>query len=196
MNDLTIAFPALPSNSGISTVSFGPRTDEQESAATEALADWAAVAPDLSASVRGLAEQFVALCTGLGALTCRPGCVVDSLEDGGVLFDWNDGQRPILSVMITSRASVAFAGRFINGGKVSGEEPDLIHVEKHLERMMQECGHLSRTIGPSPVLLMRVRDAAAADVRSYSSRQQPTSRCQYSRRMVPPTTILKARGHT
>ena len=196
MNDFSIAVSALPSNSELSIFPFDTRTDAQELAAEVAMADWAAIAPELSAPVRELANQFVALCTRLGALTCRPGCVLDALEGDSVLFDWNDGHRPILSVMITSRARAAFAGRFKNGGKVSGEEPDLVHVEKHLQRMMHECGHPIRTTGPSPVLSMSGRDAVATGVRSYSFRQQTTESFQYSRPMMLQTTIWNAQAHT
>ena len=68
---------------------------------------------------------------------------MDRTEDSSVLFDWNYGHRPILSVLVTLGPKVVYAGRYKNGGKLSGEDPDLSFVTQPLIRMMEECGHQS-----------------------------------------------------
>lgn len=132
------------SDSFIVPVSDAPRVGfGQETAAAEAESDWESIAPELPEEIRRVAAEFVSICKHYDAFQCGSGCVVDRMEDSSVLFDWNDGHRPILSVLVTLGPKVVYAGRFKNGGKLSGEDPDLSFVTQPLIRMMEECGHQS-----------------------------------------------------
>ena len=141
-----------------------------------ARAEWDAIAAHVSEEVRSLAEEFTALCERIGALNCGSGCSVDDMGSDGVLFDWNDGRLPILSVMISSGPQVVYSGKFKNGGRVSGTDYDLSFVAKALTRMMEECGLPVRYTSHSPALWMSGASAAERVVQSYSS--------------PPPTPIL------
>ena len=140
-----------------------------------ARAEWDAIAAHLSEEVRGLAEEFAALCERMGALNCGSGCAVDDMGDDGVLFDWNDGQLPVLSVMISPGPQVSYAGKFKTGGRVSGTDSNLSLVAQVLTRMMEECGFPVQYTSHTPVLWTSVEGAAQAKVvQSYSSLPQTT----------------------
>ena len=163
--------PPEPSSIGVSIPI--PRETELRDAAR---AEWDAIAAHVSEEVRSLAEEFTALCERIGVLNCGSGCAVDDMGSDGVLFDWNDGHLPILSVMIRSGPQVVYSGKFKNGGRVSGTDSDLSFVAQALTRMMEECGLPVRYTSHSPVLWMSGASAAERVVQSYSS--------------PPPTPIL------
>ena len=118
-----------------------PRYVEGETELRDAArAEWDAIAAHVSEEVRSLAEEFTALCERIGVLNCGSGCAVDDMGSDGVLFDWNDGHLPILSVMIRSGPQVVYSGKFKNGGRVSGTDSDLSFVAQALTRMMEEWG--------------------------------------------------------
>ena len=127
----------------------------------DAVVDWNSIAPELPVDVRSFAQEFVALCERLGALHCGSGCAVDNMGDDGVLFDWNDGRLPVLSVLITPGLRVVYVGKFKDGGQVSGDDPSLSFVDRLLVRMMEECGHPIQSIDHSLVLSMRAIDEVA-----------------------------------
>ena len=140
-------------------------TESRDAARTE----WDAIAANMPEDVRDLAEEFISLCERIGALNCGSGCVVDDMGSDGVLFDWNDGHLPILSIMIGSGSKIAYSGKFKGGGRVSGTDFDLSFVTQALTRMMEECGLPVKYTSHSPVLSMRVKDAAPETVvQSYS----------------------------
>ena len=104
---------------------------------SEAESEWTKIVREVSAEVCELGQGFISICKKWRALEK---CAVDLLDDGTVLFDWNEGSRPILSVMIGPGQTVTYVGRFRNGGKMSGEDPNLSYVGQPLERMVREWG--------------------------------------------------------
>ena len=173
-----------------------PPTSAQEAPAADAVADWNSIAPELPVDVRSMAQEFVALCERLGALHCGSGCAVDNMGEDGVLFDWNDGRLPILSVLITPGLRVVYVGRFTDGGQVSGDDPSLSFVDRPLVRMMEECGHPIQNIAHSLVLSTRATDEAAGDVRSFSFRPMGSTSSRFLQPAESPTRISSGPGYT
>lgn len=101
------------------------------------LEDWNEIASNLPDETRSMAESFVSLCINLGAFDCEPRCYVDTVEDGHVMFDWNNGELPLFTVVITPKPSVVYVGKF-NEGKVSGEDHDVHAVRAPIERFLRQ----------------------------------------------------------
>ena len=154
---------------------------EQRAVAEEARSEWGSAAPELPDAARRLGEEFFAFCEQYDAFSCRPGCTVDQMDDGSVMFDWNDGTRPMLSVLIVPDGSVAFAVKFKDGDQDADEAHDLGRVKNHLVRMMEECGHRGWIPIHTHASLSRATSVAAEAVRAYFSREPGT---RY--RSIPP----------
>ena len=161
--------PIIRDLAGPSAVGLSIPIPRETDPGDAARAEWDAIAEQVSEEVRGLAEEFTALCERVGALDCGSGCSVDDMGSDGVLFDWNDGRLPILSVMISSGPQVVYSGKFKDGGRVSGADPDLSFVAHALTRMMEECGLPVRYTSHSPVSWMSAASAVERVVQSYSS---------------------------
>ena len=171
-------------------------TAAQVAPAADTVADWNSIAPELPVDVRSFAQEFVSLCERLGALHCGSGCTVDNMGDDGVLFDWNDGRLPVLSVLITPGLRVVYVGRFKDGGQVSGDDPGLSFVDRLLVRMMEECGHPIQNIAHSLVLSMRAIDEAAGGARIFSFRPTESTDSRFLQPTEPPTRISSGPGYT
>ena len=112
-------------------------TERQLGWRDEALEEWKEIRTMLSPQLAQQVEDFVQLSDESGVYFCSPGCSVDLLEDGSVMFDWNDGTLPIFTVMITVNMEVVHVGHFADG-KIKGEGRGLSIVGMHLERFVRE----------------------------------------------------------
>ena len=112
-------------------------TEQQRCWRDDALEEWGEMRAFLPQKLEQLAQEFVRLCDDSGAFFCSPGCSVDHLEDGSVMFDWNDSALPIFTTMITVEMQVIHVGHF-SDGKIKGEGHGLSFVEMHLDRFVRE----------------------------------------------------------
>lgn len=107
----------------------------------ETLEVWKEIAPTLSSATRELAQKFVDTCERKGAFYCAPQCHVDVIEDDQVMFDWNNGQFPIFTVLIGSDyPQVSLVGKF-EEGKVTSEAASLEFLEPPLDKLVKEIGN-------------------------------------------------------
>lgn len=107
----------------------------------DTISEWKEIAHGLALESYQFAQEFVNLCEYYSAFYWEPGCSVDRLEDGSVMFDWNTGELPIFTAVITpgQPPMIAYVGKFMSG-KVSGEEKTLETVELLLFRFVRDSG--------------------------------------------------------
>ena len=118
-----------------------------------ALTAWEELAPSLSRETRELAQAFVELCDECDALFCQPGCHIDLVDEDQIMFDWNTGELPVFTVLITDGPRVAHVGRF-RDGKETGERSTLDSVMGSLMMFVKEAGPKTwRTIASRDSLL-------------------------------------------
>ena len=116
-----------------------PDVDEALKAATcEEWSEVKASLPEDSPHLQ-LASDFFDACESLNAFAKAPGCAIDLLDDGGIMFDWNNGERPIFTVVITPENRVIDVGRF-DDGKVTGDAKTLSLAKMHLRQFARENG--------------------------------------------------------
>ncbi len=128
----------------------------------ETLVSWAEVGPTLSPSTQELAEKFVYTCERKGLFYCDPGCRIDGIDDDQIMFDWNNGQFPIFTVLIGSdHPPVVFVGKF-KEGKITGETTTLELLESPLDRLVQEIGNPLWTPTFSPDLSTHIANVVPA----------------------------------
>ena len=137
------------------------RAMRQNAAAT--MESWEEIAPSLPLEMRELARGFVELCGKCNAFYSDPACQVDVVEEGQVMFDWNNGRLPVFTVLITDEPLVVHVGRLADG-KVRGSAPDLGRVGMPLRRFVQEIGKKTcqKTVA-SPDSSLRVTRASPED---------------------------------
>lgn len=155
----------------------------------DTMASWAEIGHTLSPTVLELAEEFVSACERKGAFYCDPGCYVDFIEDDQVMFDWNNGQLPIFTVLIGSdHPQVVFVGKF-KEGKITGETTNLELLEAPLERLVKEIGNPVWTTAFSPDSSTHVVSVVSALAEPLSIPHLPMGGSLSSPQMAYPNRI-------
>ena len=140
--------PILMSSPSLSAAALVAHNETRES--------WVEIAPTLSSTTFDLAQQFISACVRKGAFYCDPGCHVDLIGDDQVMFDWNNGQVPIFTVLIgPDPPRIVFVGKF-KKGKIKGETTNPELLDAHLDTLMKEIGNPLWTSTSSPDLLIHV----------------------------------------
>ena len=124
-----------------STVVLLESTDEvaTSEAYQATLEAWEEIGQTLPRDMKTLAQQFVDMCEEFGAFHCRVACEVDTADDDEIMFDWNNGELPIFTVVIAEGPRLVYAGRF-SVGIVKGEVTELSLLESPLRKLVQEIG--------------------------------------------------------
>ena len=148
---------------GTLTLYVSEPTIAEEEAYDTTINSWSEISADLPPQARSMAEEFVRLCEESGAFHCDPGCAVDVVEEGHVLFDWNSGELPIFSVMVTAAPSVAYVGKF-KDGKVTGEETTLGSMDRLLSRLVGEFGNKKWTKTTTPSRALSLNEASSSPI--------------------------------
>ena len=113
----------------------------QLDAEQELLDEWAESRGEVtSQSQRQFADAIVELCRRRGVLDSDPPGAICVMEDGSVMFDWNDGTLPMLTIVVTPKPSFAYAGRFISGKCRGEDEASLEVLDAALMRFVRERG--------------------------------------------------------
>ena len=160
----------------------------------ETIASWDEIAPTLSPSTLELAEEFVSVCEEKGAFYCDPGCHVDFIDDDQVMFDWNNGQLPIFTVLIGSdHPQVAFVGKF-KKGEITGEVTNLEFLEDPLDRLVKEIGNRTWTPTSSPDSSTRIVNVALAPDELPSILLPPIEGSPSSPQTTPPNETSWRQG--
>ena len=142
------------------------------------LAPWKELKSSLPRETLSMASAFVALCEKYGAFNGDPNCNVDLVDDGQVMFDWNNGKLPVFTVMIAPGPRVIYVGRFAEG-KVTGDENSLISVEAPLQRLVSTIGMNKWRTAALQGLLLSVTNESVAAERHYTLPPRAAS-SQYS----------------
>ena len=180
------------------TIAYVPEpTIAEEEAYDTTINSWSEISAGLPPQARSMAEEFVRLCEESGAFLCDPGCAVDVVEEGHVLFDWNSGESPIFSVMVTAAPSVAYVGKF-KDGKVTGEETTLGWMDGLLSRLVGEFRNKKWTkTTPSRALsLNEASSSLSFGVGPHYTSPQAIENSRFSPQEVPHALTLPVPGST
>lgn len=134
---------------------------------------WEDIAPSLPRETRDIAQDFVDLCRNCGAFESDPPCNVDALDDGQVMFDWNNGEPPVFTVLIDYGPSIVCVGRF-GDKKVVEEFDELRSAYYHLQNFLG-------TIKPKNTWNTNVSLDSLLRGRSGSEKASPLSTLQLKR---------------
>ena len=162
----------------------------------ETIEAWDEIAPTLSSATRELAQQFVDLCKEKGAFSCDPMCHIDDMECDQIMFDWNNGQLPIFSVLIgPDPPLIAFAGQFLDG-EITGEMSTFDLLEAPLDKLTKEIGTslwTTPSLHDSSTLIASVTKEVDEP---HSTLHTPTGSYLSSPQTTPPNEISWPQGLT
>ena len=119
--------------------SWGPEFAEDETRGL-VLAAWEEIAPSLPPSTRLLAKDVVDLCERYRAFSTNPACDVGLIDDDCIMFDWNNGNYPILTLVVTPERTIIYVGKS-RDGKTTGETDNLNFVKMLLSELVREIGN-------------------------------------------------------
>lgn len=186
----------IPEINDLSAFTGAPEfTAPQEKLRNESRSEWNKIAEQVPEGAREIAEEFIELCENTGALGCKSGCTIDDIGKDGIIFDWNDGELPVLSVMIGPGSEVVYSARFKDGNRISGTDSHLEFVKPVLIRMIREWGNL-RYKSPMHVLSSRVERRPHRVELNYSFHQTEEARFQFLQPDAPQMTISRVQGYT
>ena len=97
----------------------------------EALQMWKEAQPLLPRGTLDLAQQFMDRCVRVGAFVSEPVCCIETLDEGRIMFDWNDGSGPCFTVLISEQAGFVFSG-ISSAREQRGQTRDLEEVANAL----------------------------------------------------------------
>jgi len=134
---------------------------------TGALEMWEEAQKLLPPATLELAQEFVDFCIGEGAFLSEPACHIEALDEGRVIFDWNDGTLPVFTVLITEQRGFVFSGISAEAEK-KGKTPNLNEVVTALPDFVET----GRQLWPIGVLqgssLKKTSDLEGADLHPYT----------------------------
>ena len=154
----------------------------------EVRAAWQELSGFVEGYVREQGSEFIAMCNELGIFESLSGCDVDLLDDGHLIFDWNDGERPILTVVVRLDRQVVYSGRF-KSGDVSGRDTHVRSIRAVLQRLMDESGRTACITVASQGSLTNVggEDPASRGELSFTH-QRTKADYLFSRQTMQPAT--------
>ena len=95
---------------------------------------------NLPKETKKMADNFVRICDQLGIFQSDIYCDIGPMWEDDVMFDWNNGLRPILTVVIsTSSPKFVYSAKFDNE-EFSGEDESLAFAGPLLVRFAKEVG--------------------------------------------------------
>ena len=143
----------------------------------EAMEMWDEAKKDLPQGTVELAQPFVDYCIQVGAFVFNPGCHIEALDSGRVIFDWNNGQLPVFTVIISERIGFVFSG-ISSKTEEKGTASDL----KEVTGLLPEFVETGQQLWPKHVLLdssLKRKSVLVAALQGYTP-LQPSYDCRYS----------------
>ena len=133
----------------------------------EALQMWKEAQPLLPRGTLNLAQQFTNHCVRVGAFVSEPVCCIEALDEGRIIFDWNDGSGPCFTVIISEQAGFVYSGISSEREK-RGQTRDLEEVTNALPDFVETGNQLWWKHVLQGSSLKRGKDLAGVDLHHYT----------------------------
>lgn len=133
----------------------------------EALEMWEEAKTLIPQGTLDLAQQFVDCCVRVGAFVSKPACCIDALDEGRIIFDWNDGSGPCFTVLISEQAGFVFSG-ISPEREQRGQTSDLEEVTNALPDFVETGNQLWWRNVLQGSSLRRGSDLEREDLRHYT----------------------------
>ena len=143
MNEITrIRRPSIEAGDSLEDYRIFYSSDTNSEAVRNTMVSWQEIQASLEPSVREMAQEFVNLCLERGAFNTDPPCEICVVDENGseVMFDWNSGNPPIFTVVISTQpTTLSYSGEF-KEEEMMGETHAVRCVEAQLRKLVREIG--------------------------------------------------------
>jgi len=135
---------------------------------------------DLPSTVEKLAHNFVKICEQHGVLQSKIECDIGPMWEDDIMFDWNNGSCPVLTVVISaSSPKFVYSGNF-GTGDFSGEEESLNFAGSLLARFAEALGIIRCQNSAMRDILLKAGSGAGKAASLGSTPQVENYSFQYS----------------